>query len=426
MNKKSKLRVIVVLAVIFLVLWCISNFTSLFGVFGKALSVLTPILAGFSIAFILNIPLRLFERLWIKLFGAKRRGLRRAVCILLCFLSLAGIVALLAWFIIPQVYSNIEKFLTPDNLSKYLKLAKSIYGKAAHWLKGFSIDLPAFNLTADKIITFVSDYFSKNSSDIIGQSVNMVSSAFSIIFDTVFAVAISVYVLAQKESLGRQARKLLYSIFSEKNAERVLTVARLTNKTFSKFITGQITEAVILAILCYIGMLIFNMPFRPIVSTIIGITALIPIFGAFFGAGVGAVLIFIDSPIKALWFIIFIIILQQLEGNIIYPKVVGTHVGLPGLWVLVAVTIGSEFGIVGMLIAVPLSSLIYTIGRQIINATLKKKGLDGMFEEIPEPKKKRKWPFSKKKKDKGTETDTDTQTDAPTPSESSDTNEGTD
>ena len=178
-------------------------------------------------------------------------------------------------------------------------------------------------------------------------------------------------------------------MLSEKSTERALAFARLTEKTFSGFVTGQLTEAFIIGILCFAGMLIFRMPYAPLISVMVGVTALIPIFGAFIGTGIGAFLILFESPLKALMFVVFIIVLQQLEGNIIYPRVVGSQVGLPGLWVLIAVTVGSEFGVFGMLISVPVVSLLYSVARQIVNARIKEKGLEGEFPE-EEPKKRLK------------------------------------
>lgn len=181
---------------------------------------------------------------------------------------------------------------------------------------------------------------------------------------------------AQKETLTGQAKKVVRALFSEKWAHWITDVARMTNRTFSNFVTGQLTEAVILGTLCFLGMLIFRLPYAGVISVLVGFTALIPIFGAFIGVGIGAFLILLVSPIKALWFILFFVILQQLEGNLIYPRVVGKSVGLPGIWVLAAVTVGGNaFGLAGMLLAVPLCSVLYTLARQGVNARLARKGL---------------------------------------------------
>ena len=396
MNKKSNFRTLCILCIIFLTLWAVVNLSALRLVAEKAIAVLIPLLAGACIAFILNIPLRFVERLWIKLFSAKRRGLRRAVSIALCLLISVGAIALIVGTIIPQIWSTGEKIIA--KIPFYIERINSWYTVLANFLTRFSITLPSYHFNGASLISTLRNFLSENSHHIIDTSVTILTTAFGMIFDGIFAIVIAVYILAQKERLGAGVRKLLYSIFSEKNTERLVAFARLSEKTFSGFVTGQLTEALILGVLCFVGMLIFNIPYPLLVSALIGITALIPIFGAFIGAGFGALLILLESPVKALIFIVFIIILQQIEGNVIYPRVVGSQVGLPGLWVLVAVTIGSEFGILGMLLAVPIVSLIYTVVGQIMYARIKEKGLEA---EFPEPQKK----TSKKKRKKAKDTE---------------------
>ena len=413
MNKKNHFRTISIICVIFVILWAFSNLSSLRSVVEKLIDVIIPIIAGGCIAFILNIPLRLIERVWIKLFSAKRRGLRRTVSILICVLFTVGIVTLLIGLIIPQILKTGQGIFT--KIPFYIDRLNSWYELLGNFLTRFSITLPHYHFNATTIMSQISDFLSDNSHHIIDTSVGIVTTAFGMIFDGIFAAVIAIYILAQKERLGAGAKKLLYSLFSEKTTERLLALARLSEKTFSGFVTGQLTEAFILGALCFVGMLIFNIPYSLLVSVLIGVTALIPIFGAFIGAGVGAFLILLESPIKAILFVVFIIILQQLEGNIIYPKVVGSQVGLPGLWVLVAVTVGSEFGIIGMLLAVPLVSLIYTVLRQLVDARIKEKGLESEFPK--EEKRKLKKP-KKKKKRKSRETE---ETSADTPSSSEET-----
>ena len=173
---------------------------------------------------------------------------------------------------------------------------------------------------------------------------------------------------AQKEGFGRQAKKSALAIFGAERAKKIVSFADFTNNVFTKFVTGQLTEACIIGVLCFVGMSIFRMPYAGIVSILVGFTALIPIFGAFIGTGIGAFLILLENPIKAFWFIVFIIVLQQLEGNLIYPRVVGKSVGLPGIWVLAAVTIGGGlFGVVGMLFSVPVCSVMYVLFREFVN-----------------------------------------------------------
>ncbi len=395
MNRKKHILTFVTLFAIFVAIWGVCHLSSLIAVFGALLSLIVPIIAGGCIAFILNIPLRLFERVWIKWFGTRAKKLRRAVCLIITLLFFAAIIALLLGLILPQMWKTVENIA--DHIPNYITKARGWYASLAGFLTRFSVTLPPLNINTEDIMAKVGAFVADNSHHIIDTSVNIATTAFSAVFDTVVSFVIAIYILLQKEKLSVQAKKLLYSILSEKNTERALAFARLSEKTFSGFVTGQLTEAFIIGILCFVGMLIFKMPYAPLISVMVGVTALIPIFGAFIGTGIGAFLILFESPFKALMFVVFIIVLQQLEGNIIYPRVVGSQVGLPGLWVLIAVTVGSEFGVFGMLISVPIASLLYSVTRQIVNARIREKGLE---EEFPaeEPARRAK----KDKKDKKT------------------------
>ena len=203
---------------------------------------------------------------------------------------------------------------------------------------------------------------------------SVAGSIVTAVMNFVIAFAFSIYILAQKETLKRQSMKVLTAVMKPEKLDKLLNLLRLANKTFTNFITGQLTEAVIIGVLCFIGMTIFRMPYAPAISVLVGFTALIPVFGAFIGTAVGAFLILLVKPIQAVWFVIFIIVLQQFEGNLIYPKVVGKSVGLPGIWVLVAVTVGGNaMGVMGMLISVPLCSVLYAVSREAVNNKLKMK-----------------------------------------------------
>ena len=383
---------------VFVVLWGICHLSSLAAVVKLIMGIFTPVIAGGCIAFILNIPLRFFERLWIKWFTPRVRWLRRTVCILLTLLLFSGAIVLLMVIVLPQIWNTLEGII--GNVPAYIEKMKGWYASLSAFLGRFSVDLPALSISSEEIMAKLGAIISDNSHHIIDTSVGIATSLFSGVFDTVVAIVIAIYVLAQKERLSVQAKKLLYSIFSEKNTERLLAFARLSEKTFSGFVAGQLTEAIIIAVLCFIGMKIFRIPYAPLISVTVGVTALIPIFGAFIGTGIGAFLILFDSPMKAIIFVIFIIVLQQFEGNVIYPRVVGSQVGLPGLWVLVAVTVGAEFGIFGMLISVPVVSLLYAVTRQIVNARIKEKGLEAQFPESNGEKKAKKPKMKKKKKKK--------------------------
>ena len=210
----------------------------------------------------------------------------------------------------------------------------------------------------------------------LSSTVSVASSVIGGVVNFILAFTFSIYVVHQKERLGSQAKRLLYAYLPEARSDRIIEILSLSHKTFSNFITGQFTEAIILGALCFVGMSIFRFPYALMISVLVGFTALIPIVGAFIGTIVGALLIVTVSPIQALWFILFILVLQQIEGNLIYPRVVGTSVGLPGIWVLVAVTAGgSLYGIVGMLFSVPVSSVLYCLLRETVRRRVKERGI---------------------------------------------------
>ena len=192
----------------------------------------------------------------------------------------------------------------------------------------------------------------------------------------ILALVFALYILGQKERLSEQLKRVITAYLPEEKADRMFYIGELSNRVFSNFVSGQLTEATLLGLLCFLGMTIFRMPYASMVAILVGFTALIPLFGAFIGTGIGAFLILMVSPIKAFWFIVFIIVLQQIEGNFIYPKVVGSSVGLPSIWVFSAITLGSRmFGVPGMLISVPLCSVLYCLFREAVRKRINQKAL---------------------------------------------------
>jgi predicted PurR-regulated permease PerM len=216
----------------------------------------------------------------------------------------------------------------------------------------------------------------------------------------VIAVVFALYCLGNKEILARQGRRLLYSTLSERTSDEIIRVMRLTNVTFSNFISGQCLEAVILGCLFAVVMAILKLPYIPLVSVIIAVTALIPVVGAFVGCIVGAFFILVNDPLQAVTFIAMFLVLQQLENNLIYPRVVGTSIGLPSMWVLVAVTIGGEImGVAGMLVMIPLVSVVYTLGREFTEARLNQRNIPiEKLEPQPVPMPHKVNPFKDRKK----------------------------
>ncbi len=362
LDKKTIMKIILIIFSSILFTVVIANLGLVFSGISVFVDVISPFIIGLCLAFILNIPLRLIEE---KCFAPLNRKcgkvwkrLKRPVSLLLSILCVLIIIALLLVIIIPQFKETIEGFAV--SLPEYMdalneKISDLTFKLTGKESAGFKIDWE----TVSKMLI---EFANKEDSDTMTITIDIIGGAVGAIFDIVLGIVFSIYILASKEQLGRQFRSVLYSIFKKKKVDRFMSIMSMANSSFSRFVVGQFTEAVIIGVLCCIGMLIFRMPYAPVISCIIAITALIPVFGAFIGTAVGAFMILLVSPIKALWFIVYIIVLQQLETNIIYPKVVGKSVGLPGIWVLFAVMIGGGFfGALGMLVAVPIFSVLYTL-----------------------------------------------------------------
>ena len=237
----------------------------------------------------------------------------------------------------------------------------------------------AFNLESlnwSNILKDILAWLANQVSALMGGAVNVIGNVTTGIINAVIGIVFAIYALGRKEILASQGRRILYSVLSEQRADEVIRISRLTNVTFSNFISGQCLEAVILGCLFAVVMAVLKLPYIPLVSVIIAITALIPVVGAFVGCIVGAFFILVNDPIQALTFIAMFLILQQLENNLIYPRVVGTSIGLPGMWVLVAVTIGGEImGVAGMLVMIPLASVVYTLGREFTDRRLSERNI---------------------------------------------------
>ena len=378
LNKKNMKRIALLIAFGLLLYWGLNHPGQAGQMLSTVFSIFLPFLLGGCLAFLLNVILRPVERgwrrAWGKRYGPRQKRAQRPVCLLVSTLLLVGVVFAIFFIVVPALKDSVVNFvsLLPSRLTHL----EHWWNNLAGFLEANSIQLPEFSLNSAELQNNITSFLSKYGEDFLNTTIGITSSIFSLVVNLVLALAFSLYLLAQKETLTGQAKKVVRALFSEKWAHWITDVARMTNRTFSNFVTGQLTEAVILGTLCFLGMLIFRLPYAGVISVLVGFTALIPIFGAFIGVGIGAFLILLVSPIKALWFILFFVILQQLEGNLIYPRVVGKSVGLPGIWVLAAVTVGGNaFGLAGMLLAVPLCSVLYTLARQGVNARLARKGL---------------------------------------------------
>ncbi len=368
------LKYIVFVCVFIAILYSIvSEPQKLWNVVSKIVSVISPFIVGFCIAYVVNLLLIPTERLWAFIWRKSKLKikdkLKRPICLLLSALIVFGAIFAIVFMVIPEFADTVVTFV--ERIPRYAVTVEGWYSDLAAGLANYNIELPAIHFDTEKVVDMATDFISNYGNSMLNKTVNITASIAGFLFNLILGIAFSIYVLAQKERLGRQANDVIYAVFSRKSADRILGLTTLTNRVFTKFVSGQLTEAVIIGILCFIGMLIFGMPYAPLISVLVGFTALVPIFGAFIGTGIGAFLILLESPVKAVWFVVFIIILQQLEGNLIYPKVVGKSVGLPGVWVLVAVTVGGgTFGVLGMLFAVPICSVLYVIFKEYIEKRL--------------------------------------------------------
>ena len=334
------------------------------------MGLLSPFLLGAAIAFILNVPMRSIEA---KLGKIKSDGLRRASAIVLTLLAFVLVIVGVVLLLIPQIGATFE-ILVPKIVSFFQRVQESVLGflkENPDLLKTVSsfVDLEKLNLGG--IIEKTMNLLGNSMSSIASSALSMVGGITGALVDGLIGLVFAFYCLASKESLGRQGRKLLYAFIPERITDETLRILALTNRTFSSFISGQCVEACILGGMFAVAMFILRMPYVTLISVLIAVTALVPLVGGFIGCFFGAFFILVNDPMQALIFVIVFLVIQQIEGNLIYPKVVGGSIGLPGMWVLAAVTIGGDLmGVVGMFLMIPLSSVLYTLLREITNKRL--------------------------------------------------------
>ncbi|MBQ7043673.1 MAG: AI-2E family transporter [Clostridia bacterium] len=332
------------------------------GILGTVLSAALPIIIGAAVAYPLNILMSFYERHY---FPKSQKPAviksRKAVSLVGAVITVLGIISLVIGLIAPQLVACIQMLVNEIPGAMDYVVSKL---KENEFISKNLIDSLA-SVDWKSRITDIMQTVTSGIGDVAGVAVSAVSSVFSGVFNIVLGVIFALYILIDKKRLGRQFNKVSVKYIPARILGKITHIIDVLNDCFHRFIVGQCTEAVILGVLCIIGMAILRIPYALMIGTLMGFTALIPIVGGLIGAGVGAFLILMESPVKALIFIIFVIILQQVEGNLIYPKVVGSSIGLPGLWVLAAVTVGGGvFGIFGMLIGVPVVATVYRLVRE--------------------------------------------------------------
>jgi len=336
----------------------------------------SPFILGAAMAFILNVPMRVIEK---PLKFIQSDGLRRTTAIVLTLVVIVLVITGVVLLLVPQITATIQ-LLVPKLMDFVMRVEASL------------IDFLEANPQLLQWVSDTTDLQSLDWSGLIQKAAGMLKSSVSVIatgafsavggvtsalVDLVIGLVFALYCLARKEILARQGRRILYAILPEHFCDETIRILRLTNSTFSNFISGQCLEAVILGCLFAVSMSIFKMPYIPLVSVLIAVTALIPLVGAFVGCFLGAFFILVNDPLQALIFVAMFLVLQQIEGNLIYPKVVGTSIGLPGMWVLVAVAVGGDLmGVAGMLVMIPISSVLYSLLREFADKRVAERGID--------------------------------------------------
>ncbi len=371
MSQKQRSNKEIMLLILFTAVVCLGvlNFGNLIGFAQSFIGMLKPFIIGAAIAFVVNLPMKFIEEKWLSHLPKKFGNSKRTIGIVLSLLFFAAVIAFVVISVIPQMGRTLNQLAQkiPVFFNNAIKQAEILLADNPEAL-AFLNSLELQSMDWNGILETVMDFLKNGVGSIVSSTVNVAGSLFGSIVNGVISFIFSIYILSQKEKLKNQAERVIRAYFKEKTQNKILYVSKLMYRNFSKFLTGQCIEAVILGALFIVAMTIFRMPYAFMIGVLIAFTALIPLVGAFIGCFVGAFFILVDTPIKAVWFVIMFLIIQQLEGNLIYPKVVGNSVGLPSLWVLVAVTLGSSmFGVVGMLMFIPLFSTAYTLIREDVN-----------------------------------------------------------
>lgn len=373
LNKENlkKIRGLILFTILVLVaLW---NYELVFDGIVFVWGVIFPFVLGGIIAFIVNIPMHFFEE---KIFGkAKRKNkkwaekLARPLSLVITLIIIIGVIAMVVLVVVPELGHTIMNL--GKTIQKFIPQAQKWAMDTFHENEEVVQWISEMDFKWDEILSQGLDFLKNGASSVLGSTFEAAMSIINGVTTFFIAFIFSCYILVQKEKLGGQVKKLMCAFMPEDWRNILLALGAVINKSFTNFFTGQCLEAVILGLMFLIVMAIFRLPYALLISVLIAFTALIPIFGAFIGCAVGAILIFMVSPVKALIFIIMFLVLQQLEGNFIYPHVVGNSVGLPSIWVLMAVSIGgSLMGLAGMLIFIPITAVVYTMLRGIVNRRL--------------------------------------------------------
>lgn len=373
----KKLRGLILFTAVVVV--CLWKYEVSLGILFFAWKVVFPFILGGAIAFVLNVPMNFIQR---HLFPEEQveknkimRKIARPASMLIVLFSVIAVIGIVMFVLVPQLgntFANLE-----SNIQAFIPQVQQWAEMAFYGNEEVMNVIGNLEFDWNKIMDTGFDFFKNGSGNVLDSTILAAKSIINGLTTFFIAFAFSIYILAQKEKLQRQAKKVLFAFVRKGRAEAALEVLSLTYDTFSHFLTGQCVEAMILGGMFMVSMALMKLPYALLIGIVIAFTALIPIFGAFIGCFVGAFLIFIAAPFKMFAFVVLFLVLQQIEGNLIYPHVVGNSVGLPSIWVLAAVSVGGTLmGIVGMLIFIPIVSVLYALFREIVYLKLKKRQID--------------------------------------------------
>lgn len=383
---KKEIKKYAALGIVLFVLFLLINYwEKISGISSVIMYAITPLIGGIVIAYIVNIPMQFYENTFFKGFNNKfMRFIKRPVCMLLSFVTVIAIVVAVVVLILPELMDCIDiiiKVVPPFFRDTFIELENK-YEISSFFSQNVVNQFEDIKDVTDVVSKFIQVFFS-GFGNVLGSIVSVVSATFSTMFSVFMSFVFAIYLLAGKERIFSGTSNVVKAYFSESVVARLEKIVRVADNSFHCFIVGQCTEAIILGILCIIGMSIFGFPYATMIGTLIGFTALVPIAGAYIGAAVGAIMILtVSSWVEALLFVLFILILQQLEGNLIYPRVVGSSIGLPGIWVLATVTVsGSIGGVPAMLIGVPLVATVYRLVRGDVKKRLRNEETDSLKDD---------------------------------------------
>ena len=362
-EKKKKLTrwLIGIATACILIFLGVQNIDVIAGAVSWVTGLIMPLILGFAFALILNVPMRFFEaHLWPKTKKKFLGKLRRPLSFIISLVLIIGILVGVVWLVIPELVAAI-KVIVQGVIDLVNKLSSMSEAELAELPLGSVL----INTDWDKLLDTLQSWLKNQSGTIVNTAVGTIGSLVGGIFDFFISFVFAIYILFSKDKLKAQAKRMVRVWLPKNFGEWSIHAASVASMNFRNFISGQSLEAVILGVLCMIGMWIFGFPYAPMIGALVGVTALIPVVGGFIGAGVGAFMILTVDPLKAVFFLIFIVVLQQLEGNLIYPRVMGSRVNLPGMWILAAVTVGGGIaGPVGMLLSVPIASTVYVLVKE--------------------------------------------------------------